>query len=243
MGIVHISGMDATGKSTICSKISEKLNCNIYHFDKPKNLEDGKQQYFDFINNLDKNKDVICDRFHDGEHIYSKIYRGYESNYLKEFETELRKHPYLFVNTTASLSTIIERIKVRGEDYVKEEDYQKVLDLFERYVNLQSMSYIKINTDNSNINDYINRILNAYKFVNELYNLCVNNNYNFKYYGNIEGKYLIIANDKNDNIIKENLIKQGIYDQCWITEGDDNFIQQFNELCLNYNIKKIVKEI
>ena len=122
MAIIHLSGMDCTLKTTLCKLLSESLNCNIVHFDKPKDMLDGKNQYFSFINDnnyIDKN--IICDRFHDGEHVYAPLYRGYESTYIEEFEELLRNIPYLFVNTTSDIEIIKQRILNRGEDFVKEE--------------------------------------------------------------------------------------------------------------------------
>ena len=49
MDIIHVSGCDLTTKSTICKFLKEKTNYEIKHFDKVKTLEEGKQQYFDFL--------------------------------------------------------------------------------------------------------------------------------------------------------------------------------------------------
>lgn len=221
MAIIHISGMDATGKSTICNLLSNEFNCDIQHFDKPKDLEDGKKQYFEFLQNIDINKDIICDRYHDGEHIYAPLYRGYESNYLKEFESELRKYPYLFINTTADLKVIFERISKRGEDFVKEEHYQTVLDLFERYIEKQSMPYIKINTSNSQLNDYIEKIKKYVEIIKEFYNFCVKNNCKNIYYGNMEADNFIIVENNEIDIVKEQLIRDCNYDNYWITTNEN----------------------
>lgn len=240
--IIHCSGMDCTGKSTICKKLSELLKCPIQHFDKPKDLDDGKKQYFDFQKNINSNKNIICDRYHDGEYIYAPLYRGYEADYLHEFENELRKSPYLFVNTIASLNTIIERIKTRGEDFVKEEHYQNVLDLFERYIEKQSMPYIKINTDDSNIDCYLKQILSAIDIVQKLYNFKVKNVCQNLYYGNIVAKYFIIVDDDITlEQVKEKIITEGIYHDSWITTSEDkNFVNYQIELLQPKNIINII---
>jgi thymidylate kinase len=231
--IIHAGGIDCSGKSTICTKLSELLDCKVVHFDKPKDLEDGKKQYFGFLNNKYITKNIICDRFHDGEHIYAPLYRGYESNYLKEFEQKLWNFPYLFINTTASLETILNRVKVRGEDFVKEEHFEQILNSYDKYLEKQSMPYIKVNTDNNDLDKQIKEILVAIDIVQKLYDYSVNNNSKNIYYGNIYAKYFVISNDRN---IKDKLIDRGIYNQCWITIPEDKkFIEYQLSLLKLYN--------
>lgn len=231
--VIHLGGVDCSGKSTLCKKLSEILNCEITHFDKPKDLEDGKRQYFSFQNSINVNKDIICDRYHDGEYIYAPLYRGYEADYLKEFETELRKMPYLFINTFASLSTIINRAKSRGEDFVKEEDFNNVLKLYDRYVMKQSMPYIRINTNESNIDLYLKRILKSIDIIKKLYDFNVKNNCKTIYYGNIEANTIIVTTQQNLHNVKLKI--KDDYNNYWITTNEDNeFIKyQTDLLCPN----------
>jgi len=230
--------MDRTGKSTIGNTLSKLLNCKLTHFDKPKNLEDGKKQYFGFLKTVEPYKNIICDRFHDGEHIYAPIYRGYESDYLPEFETELKKHPYLFVNTIASLPVIIERIKTDGEDFVQEEHYKTILESFERFIEKQSMPYIKVNTDNSDINQYMIEILVAMDKVQKLHDFSVNNNCKNVYYGNIyANNFVIVKNTGNLKEVKLQLLKMGIYHDSWITTTENNeFVEYQLQL---FGMKKV----
>ena len=223
--LICISGMDCTGKSTICNLLSQQLNnCPVIHFDKPKNKEDGKKQYFDFIKSHDFiNNDIICDRFHDGEHVYAPIYRGYESDYLQELEVELKKIPFLFINTTANLDIIKERIKNRGEDFVQEEHYQLVLDKFNEFLEKQSMPYIKVDTSDSDMETYIKNILNAIFIVNSLFNYAEKNNLGKSYYGNLYSK-LFISNNK---IQKYELIEKKYYNDCWISNTNNDEFNKF----------------
>lgn len=222
MAIIHCSGMDCTLKTTLCGKLSTILNCDVQHFDKPKNLEDGKRQYFGFLNEIYKQNDIICDRYHDGEHIYAPLYRGYESDYLNDFESQLRTYPYLFINTTADINVILERIKLRGEDFVKEEHYQTVLDLFERYLEKQSMPYIKIDTSNADIDQYIERILKALDKIKKIYDYSVKNNCQNIYYGNMEANNFIIVDKDQLELVKQMLIRNKTYNDYWITTNEDD---------------------
>ncbi len=219
--IYHISGCDCTVKTTLCNMLNKKLNLEVVHFDKPKNMEDGKEQYFNFLNTL--NKDIICDRFHDGEYIYAPLYRGYTANYLNEFETELRKKPYLFVNTYSNLDTIIKRAQKRGEDFVNFNDFEKVLSLFQSYIKTQNMPYIILDTtesteDNDIIDKYTDLIIRYGKVIKQLFD---NNKDGDIYFGCLNAKYTIEAPDYETLLArKEKMLNNNagiLYDQCWFT--------------------------
>lgn len=229
--VIHFGGSDCSGKSTLCEKLSKLLDCSIEHFDKPKDLEDGKQQYFNFQSLIDPNKNIICDRYHDGEYIYAPLYRGYEADYLKEFEDELRKVPYLFINTTANLETIMNRVKSRGEDFVKEGDFQTILSLYNKYIEKQSMPYIKIATDDSNVEHYLKQMLDAINIIQKLYDYKVKNVCKNVYYGNIEAKYFVIVENSNytQEQIKEEIISKGIYHDCWITTSENKYFVDYQK--------------
>lgn len=162
--ILKITGCDCSGKSTLVKALSEKLNWDNIHFDKPKNYEDGKKQYFDFAEKMNMNPsiNIICDRLEEGEWIYAPLYRNYKGDYLQEFEKEItRVHDYLMVYVKADLEVILERARVRGEDFVKEDDFSKVLDNFDKYLSEQQLPYIIIDTSDSKTEEDVNKILNA----------------------------------------------------------------------------------
>ena len=164
--IIHFAGGDGVGKSTLVKAVSKKLNFYSKHFDKPLNYEDGKKQYFDFLNNLKEldKKSVICDRLHDGEWIYAPLYRNYTGDYMREFERELiNRYSYLLVYVKADLQTIVERTRRRGEDFVKEEHFQKVLDSYDEYMYEQALPYIEIDTTSSDTNNDVDKIISSYR--------------------------------------------------------------------------------
>lgn len=177
MGIISMTGCDGVGKSTLVKVTSKSLNCEWKHFDKPKDLKDGKQQYFNFAEMMNSNPSevIVADRLHEGEWIYAPLYRGYKADYMREFEREIVKvHNFLLVYVKAEVETIIERTRIRGEDFVKEEHFQTVLDLFNDYMNQQSLPFIEIDTTNSETENDLKRILLAYEKINTIWNLIRN---------------------------------------------------------------------
>jgi len=190
--IITVAGCDGTGKTTICNNLSKRINCNITHFDKPKNLMDGKNQYFNFLKTIDKNDNIICDRFHDGEHVYAPLYRNYESDYLPELEVELRKHPFLLVYVKANKSIIEKRLLERGEDYIKLSDINKISRLYNKFLLKQSLPYIIIDTSTIDLKDNVDLIADNVNIIQNLFNY---NKGNDIYFGNILSKKMVVLND------------------------------------------------
>lgn len=202
MGIISLTGSDCSGKSTLVENLSKTTGHSSIHFDKPKDMEDGKQQYFEFAENMnsDSSKNIICDRLHEGEWIYAPLYRGYTADYMREFEREIiKKHNFLLVYVKAEIDTILNRARTRGEDFVKEEDFQTVLDLFNDYMNEQALPYIEVDTTNSKTENDVKRILDAYQKVDKIWTAIRNGNVPGAILtpamprGNIEADYVIIG--------------------------------------------------
>lgn len=241
--IIHLTGCDGSGKTTIARELNKLIKDAKYvHFSNPKHLEDGKKQYFDFIDKS-KNGNYICDRLHDGEWVYAPIYRNYVANYMSEFENELIKnHNYLLVYVTASLETIINRTRIRGEDFVKEEHFQLVLDNFKNnYLMNQNMPFTIIDTTSSSTECNVKKAYDDIERLNTIWDKVRNTKIKGTLTptslprGNINGGYMIVGQNPGGrgklsdeflpiwckgttsgfftNILKE----KGIYLDCWFT--------------------------
>jgi uracil-DNA glycosylase family 4 len=208
--IIHVTGMDATGKSTLCEKLVEEYKGQYTHFSNPKNKKEAKKQYFDFLNDIDRLKTYICDRYHDGEWVYAPIYRGYVADYLEEIENEILNHEvfghdYCLVFTTAQLQTILNRIKVRGEDFVKEEHYQIVIDNFvNNYLMEQKLPFTIIDTTNKDqdatfaqAKEDIDKVIEIWKKIKlcaTMWQYCPNTSLPMALpRGNIRAKYMVVG--------------------------------------------------
>lgn len=167
--IIHITGQNGSGKTTLCNNLSKELNLEIKHFDKVKTMEEGKKQYFDFLNNYN-NKDIILDRFHDGEWIYAPIYRNYEANYLNEIENKIKTFDYMLILITCDINEIYKRLDIRGEDYLKPEHYQLEKDNFIKFINRQTLPYIIIDTTFNNEEQTLKYAMYYINYMKILYN-------------------------------------------------------------------------
>lgn len=225
--ITIITGHDGTGKSTLCENIISVDNSQQYnHFSNPKNLQEGQKEYFDFLKNANVNENYLCDRFHEGEHVYAPIYRGYESNYLDEIEQFMiyLKHNPLLLFVTADMEDIKNRLKIRGEDFVKEEHYQIVYNNFYKFMMKQKLPFSIINSSKLNEKECCEIAITSIEkckkiFTNMLDKTCDNCNLqNMKIAlprGNVNAKYMFIGQNPGHQK------KQSAY--------DFNFVKMWSE--------------
>ena len=176
--IIHITGQNGAGKTTLCNNLAKKLNLKTQHFDKVKTMEEGKEQYFNFLNNY-KNEDIILDRFHDGEYVYAPIYRNYEANYLSEIENKIKEFDYMLIFVKCDIDEIAKRLDIRGEDYLKPEHYQLEYDNFIKFINKQSLPYVILDTTHKNQKQTLKYVLYYISLMQTLYekNKFNKNNY------------------------------------------------------------------
>ena len=220
------SGRDGVGKSTLLKLLKNKIEFSTQHFSAPKNLEDGKKEYFDFINiaKEDPNKLYILDRFYEGECTYAPIYRNYTCNYMKEIESELIKQNGFYIYIKANDETVLKRTRIRGEDFAKEEDFSRIADNYEQFLLDQKLPFIIIdNSDGTDIADNVNKLYSNIIKIQNIYNIrkCIMPR------GNINAKYFIISDNNNDlsslysneDVINK-LKEKGIYTDCWFTNYD-----------------------
>jgi uracil-DNA glycosylase family 4 len=242
--LLAVTGPNGSGKSTIAEKLNEELKNKYIHFDKVKTMEEGKAQYFNFLKSVEKNDNYILDRFFEGEDVYAPLYRNYRMDYLLEIEREIVKdNNFMFAYINADLQTIINRINVRGEDYVKPEHFGTERKLFDEFFMKQHLPFVNIDTSMAPIEMSLDRIKNAMNKVDTIWNLvkcCTNNKCQGVIAptplprGNIEAKYMIVGQNpggrgqgsqfqtawsegKTPNFLKDVLIEADIYMNCWFT--------------------------
>jgi len=145
---IIIEGTDNTGKDTQQNLIIEKLNNLIFHKvhysslpfknDVDKHTSYSKQMYTDMFRMMNECKDkdinIIFNRSHLGESVYSPLYRGYSGDYVfdieKEYVNKLRENLYL-ITLTNDPQIIMSRDDGKSF-YGNEEEVKAEVDGFNR---------------------------------------------------------------------------------------------------------------
>lgn len=150
--VVISEGVDCAGKSTINELLQEIIRHTfLIHTSAPP--KGSPPEYYKnlllnsipFIKSL--RQPVIIDRFHVGESVYGKVFRGYELN-TREIEPLLRDLNAKQVYVTAATEVIVKRLKERGDWYVEEEDIQPILDGYEAELKNSNLPTFTLDTSN-----------------------------------------------------------------------------------------------
>lgn len=144
--MVIFTGVDATGKSTISSRIQKYFGWNLVHFDKVNTLEEGENINYKFLSDINEN--IIVDRYYMEEVVYAPIYRGYAANYIEDLEKKLmEKFNVIIIYTTASTEIIKERFRTRGEDTTRASDIDILKENYNKFLsNTLIRNVVKIDT-------------------------------------------------------------------------------------------------
>lgn len=163
--IFIIEGVDGAGKSTLINELVKNYPGLILKItDRPKDSSITqrtkiKEWYWKVLSAIDLieksgdliTKNFILDRFFPSEIVYS-VKRGYESwgdQELRVIETRLAKFDHLLVYCDPGLGELDERIKTRGDEYIKREEAAFLHGRYKRFFEETPLNKIKIDTSKS----------------------------------------------------------------------------------------------
>ena len=168
---IIIEGTDNVGKDTQQDLIIEKMSDHVFHKlhysslpfkeDKDMHANYSKKMYDDMfklmINCKDSDINVIFNRSHLGETIYSPLYRGYSGDYVFDIEkkyTKILREDLYLITLTNDPHTILKRDDGKSF-YGNEEEIKAEVDGFNRahrlstiknklHINVGTMSAIEV---------------------------------------------------------------------------------------------------
>jgi len=151
--IVIFEGCDGTGKTTAVELVKQ-IALENYQLDKVVVLKRGQptaepilDQYMkDLKDNADADL-ILCDRWHWGEMIYGPLYRG-ESlltpSAWQALDHWLAEQHALLILFDADEQVIVNRLKSRGDDFIKIEHVGDILEKYREIYNSQLEIYRRI---------------------------------------------------------------------------------------------------
>jgi len=137
--IYIIIGPDGSGKTSLSKKLSELLNYNIIHMDKPITETDKLNMFNQYINILNNNDNIILDRAWYCEMVYGLIIRNKSYINLEQmyFLENLIKNKAIIIYCTDITQNLWNRCIFRGEDYIKSFDIlDKIKNKYDEIINL-----------------------------------------------------------------------------------------------------------
>jgi len=129
---IVIEGADGTGKTTLAEFISNKFNAKIIH-----STSTTKNDFKYHMELLQDNNDVVFDRFHLGEFIYSDIFNRkckmtpeelfQIQEYLKENDIDL------IILVADDFNFLLNRLNIRGEEEEIKNRINRINDSYYQY--------------------------------------------------------------------------------------------------------------
>lgn len=102
--IVIVDGIDRVGKTTLCNKLSKELGFSISkddtrYFGSHNNIDINTEKDNTFVNLIEQGclDNVIFDRFHMTEYVYSKVERNVENINMLDIDERLSKQDVIMV--------------------------------------------------------------------------------------------------------------------------------------------------
>ena len=152
MPIIIIEGIDGSGKSTLADLIEQAASSRYKVIRAHRGPMKGSvvEEYVKPLFEIKDDELLIADRWHVGEMIYGPIYRGisYVDSVLEHIENILDDLGAVKLVMLTDRELVRERLAARGEDYLKDEDFDQVFDFYETFATLHMWEEIR------EVNDY-----------------------------------------------------------------------------------------
>lgn len=153
---IIIEGADRTGKSTLAEKlVSYMPNAVLIHSGPPKTKEPYKE-YAQTI--LSSRGNIIFDRFHLGEFVYSQLWRGGRTLTDRQIHTldkRLAGEKTIVIHATAETKDIIDRCQRDGEELLAMSDVDRCKSLFEDVMRITRLPVVRYDSSKMKVEDMI----------------------------------------------------------------------------------------
>lgn len=127
--IILLEGCDGAGKSTMAKLLQKLTGYEIVSGSNFELAEKGADYMFEFLRELSNRQNIIVDRSWLSNYIYARLY---DKNSMTDaqFEelTRLFDEKSIMIVLTASLDVLVDRINKRGDDYIKTDEIQPILE-------------------------------------------------------------------------------------------------------------------
>lgn len=137
--LILIEGADNTGKTTLAKMLCSQIGAYYHHCGKPQSeyvFEEYEHLYLDKLRDYEN---VVMDRGHLGEYVYSQLWRGGLSMEPDQFSiltaaAEASFRGLLVVHAKSPVDVIIERCRKNGEDLLQEDQVGRCVELFDEII-------------------------------------------------------------------------------------------------------------
>lgn len=160
--IIITEGIDCSGKSTLIEALAKEIGYEVQQgssFSITANKTE--EELFEAFMSFTKLDNIILDRYMYSNLVYAPLYNDYaclSDEHRKFIEREI-KGDTLLVYLCADKSTIAQRFKTRGEEYVDESKITAILDGYDAQLGKTSLDFLIYDTSYLETNDIVKSIV------------------------------------------------------------------------------------
>ena len=165
--MIILEGNETTGKTTVSSKIKEKLGWSVI---KGSSFEQSQCTNTELFNKFlhmvtTDNDNIIFDRFIYSNLVYADLYNDFailSSTQVRLIEEEMKRKNVKTFYLWASLPTLKQRLRERGDEYVEEDKLESINEKYEDVLRGKDNVYW-VNTERYNSDEIVEIILDLCK--------------------------------------------------------------------------------
>ncbi|MEK4907477.1 hypothetical protein CHH57_02180 [Niallia circulans] len=161
MEMIILEGNECCFKSTVASKLNEKLDYPIIKGSSFELAQCNNEELYKHFIEFAKNKNVIMDRFIYSNQVYATLYKDYailtdtQRKSIEEMVFDKAKVYYLY----APDEVIKKRIKSRGDEYVELDMVSKISEMYEQVMFQSGLKLRMLDTNEMTSDEIVEVIL------------------------------------------------------------------------------------
>lgn len=164
MTMIILEGCDANFKTTIANKLSKELGYDIVKGSTFEYAANGNEELYKRMISLCELDNVILDRFIYSNLVYAPLYDDFSMltpEQVEIIENKIEDKAIIFY-LHASVETIVERINVRGDEYVKVDKIESIINGYDVLCD----TTVELHTFNTKLNSSDNIVKSIIKIIN-----------------------------------------------------------------------------
>ena len=166
MTVVVLEGSDASYKSTVAEKLSKMTGFPVIKGSSFELAQCSNDELYHFFTSLMSLDDIIVDRSIHSNLVYASLYKDYailNDEQVAEIEKTIKRRNIKTVFLYASPEVIKQRLSVRGDDYVKQDMIEPILDKYFEVMNKAKVPITSFDTEQFNSDEIANELYTYFK--------------------------------------------------------------------------------
>lgn len=166
MTAIIVCGVDGAGKTTLINQLQSLLNYDVVKGSSFELSSCTNEELYNKFNEMTTYDNIIFDRFIYCNEVYAPLYKDFamlSDDQRREIERKM-KDKAIIIYLYADLETLIERINVRGDDYVTVDKLATIMEKYnESLSKVEDLPTFRFNTTDTSTSEIVRFITSLIK--------------------------------------------------------------------------------